>query len=169
MAVYEEEACYLVSSIADSYALAFGQIERYLPVLISFPYQTGAVDMLVLSFVKETVVSSSRARLSGKLLIYRRSSTGPRTVPRGTPASICTDDEDFPTTRTRWLFRIRKLSSHDSVLRNPLCRSGVVSTLSLPFKKQTTKFSSANFKKMLSPGYVILRIQRLECKQCRSR
>ena len=69
MAVYEEEACYLVSSIADSYALAFGQIERYLPVFFSFPYQTGTVDMLVLSFVKETVVSSSRARLSGKLLI----------------------------------------------------------------------------------------------------
>ena len=40
---------------------------------------------------------------------------------------------------------------------------------SLTTKKQTTKFSSANFQKMLSPSYVILRIQRLEGKQCRSR
>ena len=28
--------------------------------------------------------------------------------------------------------------------------------------KQTTKFSSANFQKMLSPSHIILRIQRLE-------
>ena len=34
-------------------------------------------------------------------------------------------------------------------------------TLKLP-KKQTTKFSSANFHKMLNPSYIILRIQRLE-------
>ena len=31
-----------------------------------------------------------------------------------------------------------------------------------PTKKQTTKFSSANYQKMLSPSYIILRIQRLE-------
>ena len=35
---------------------------------------------------------------------------------------------------------------------------------SLTTKKQTTKFSSANFQKMLSPSYIILRIQRLEGK-----
>ena len=29
-----------------------------------------------------------------------------------------------------------------------------------------TKFSSANFQKMLIPNYTILRIQRLEGKQC---
>ena len=40
---------------------------------------------------------------------------------------------------------------------------------SLSTEKQTTKFSSANFQKMLSPSYIILRIQRLEGKQCRSR
>ena len=40
---------------------------------------------------------------------------------------------------------------------------------SLTTKKQTTKFSSANFQKMLSPSYIILRIQSLEGKQCRSR
>ena len=40
---------------------------------------------------------------------------------------------------------------------------------SLTTEKQTTKFSSANFQKMLSPSYIILRIQRLEGKQCRSR
>ena len=34
-------------------------------------------------------------------------------------------------------------------------------------KKQRTKFSNANFKKMLSPSYIILRIHRLEGKQCR--
>ena len=39
----------------------------------------------------------------------------------------------------------------------------------LTTKKQTTKFSSANFQKMLSLSYIILRIQRLEGKQCRSR
>ena len=41
-------------------------------------------------------------------------------------------------------------------------------TLWLP-KKQTTKFSSGNLKKMLSSSYIILRIQKLEDKQCRSR
>ena len=40
---------------------------------------------------------------------------------------------------------------------------------SLTTEKQTTNFSSANFQKMLSPSYIILRIQRLEGKQCRSR
>ena len=40
---------------------------------------------------------------------------------------------------------------------------------SLTTEKQTTKFSSANFQKMLSPSYIILRIQRLEGKQCKSR
>ena len=40
---------------------------------------------------------------------------------------------------------------------------------SLTTEKQTTTFSSANFQKMLSPSYIILRIQRLEGKQCRSR
>ena len=38
---------------------------------------------------------------------------------------------------------------------------------SLTTKKQT-KFSSAYFQKMLSPSYIILRIQRLEGKKCRS-
>ena len=40
---------------------------------------------------------------------------------------------------------------------------------SLTTEKQTTKFSSANFQKMLSPSYIILRIQGLEGKQSRSR
>ena len=35
---------------------------------------------------------------------------------------------------------------------------------SLTTKKQTTKFSSANFQKMFSPSYIILRAQRLEGK-----
>ena len=50
-----------------------------------------------------------------------------------------------------------------SILTNP------VSVNSLTTKKQTTKLSSANFLKMLFPSYIILRIQRLEGKQCRSR
>ena len=40
---------------------------------------------------------------------------------------------------------------------------------SLTTKKQKTKFMSANFPKILSPSYTILRIQRLEGKQGRSR
>ena len=40
---------------------------------------------------------------------------------------------------------------------------------SLSTKMQTTKFSSANFQEMLSPSYIISRIQRLEGKPCRSR
>ena len=40
---------------------------------------------------------------------------------------------------------------------------------SLTTKKQLTKFSSAKFQKKLSPSYIILKIQRLEGKQCRSR
>ena len=39
---------------------------------------------------------------------------------------------------------------------------------SLTIKKQTTKLSSVNFKKMLSPSYIILRIQRPEGRLCRS-
>ena len=35
---------------------------------------------------------------------------------------------------------------------------------SLTTKKHTEKFSSANLKKMLSPGYIILRTQRLKDK-----
>ena len=38
----------------------------------------------------------------------------------------------------------------------------------LTTKKQATKFSSANFHKMLSSSYIILRIQRLGGKQRRS-
>ena len=38
---------------------------------------------------------------------------------------------------------------------------------SLTTEKQTTKFLSANFQKILNPSYIILRIQRLESKQCR--
>ena len=38
---------------------------------------------------------------------------------------------------------------------------------SLTTEKQTIKFSSANFQKILNPSYIILRIQRLESKQCR--
>ena len=46
----------------------------------------------------------------------------------------------------------------------------VITILALEIpKKQTTKFSSAIFQKMLSPSYIILRIQRLEGKQCISR
>ena len=37
---------------------------------------------------------------------------------------------------------------------------------SLTTEKQTTKFSSAIFQKMLRPSNIILRIQRLEGKQC---
>ena len=40
---------------------------------------------------------------------------------------------------------------------------------SLTTKEYMTKFSSANFQKMLSPSYIILKIQRLEVKQYRSR
>ena len=36
-------------------------------------------------------------------------------------------------------------------------------------KQQTTKFSSANFQKMLNPSYIILSIPRLEGKECKSR
>ena len=39
---------------------------------------------------------------------------------------------------------------------------------SLTTESQTTKFSSANFQKISNPSYTILRIQRLEDKQCRS-
>ena len=35
-------------------------------------------------------------------------------------------------------------------------------------KNQTTKFSSANFQKMFSPSYIMLRFQRLDGKQCRT-
>ena len=40
---------------------------------------------------------------------------------------------------------------------------------SLTTENQKTKFSFANVQKVLSPSYIILRIQRLEGKQCRFR
>ena len=39
----------------------------------------------------------------------------------------------------------------------------IASLNSLSAKKQTTKFTSAIFQKMLSQSYIILRIKRLEC------
>ena len=45
--------------------------------------------------------------------------------------------------------------------------AGIINFLTT--KQRKTKFSPANFQKMLSPSYVILRIQRLQGKQCRSR
>ena len=52
----------------------------------------------------------------------------------------------------------------------PSWTNGVIQDFnSLTTEKQMTKFSSANFQKMISPWYIILRIQRLKGKQCRSR
>ena len=42
-------------------------------------------------------------------------------------------------------------------------------TIQKSAKKQMTKFTSANFQKMLSLSHIILKIQRLEGKQCSSR
>ena len=39
---------------------------------------------------------------------------------------------------------------------------------SLTTERQTTKLSSANFQTMLSQSFIVLGIQRLEGKQCRS-
>ena len=47
--------------------------------------------------------------------------------------------------------------------------SVMISLNSLTTKKQTTKFSSADFEKMFSPSYIILEIKRVEGKQWRSR
>ena len=49
------------------------------------------------------------------------------------------------------------------------CASLDFSINSLTTEKQTIKFSSANFLKILSLSYIILRSQRLEGKKCRSR
>ena len=48
------------------------------------------------------------------------------------------------------------------------CKFAIVGFI-LTIKKQRTKFSSANFQKMLSSSYIILRIQRQEGKLCRSK
>ena len=48
-------------------------------------------------------------------------------------------------------------------------KQSVLLVISLTTKRQTTNFSFANFQKLLSPSYIILRIQRLESKQCKSR
>ena len=45
----------------------------------------------------------------------------------------------------------------------------ILNSNSLTNEKQTIKFSSANFQKMSSPSYVLLRIQKVGGKQCRSR
>ena len=63
--------------------------------------------------------------------------------------------------------RWRHIRALDKSGRGGGGESGIVNSLTT--EKQTTKFSSANFQKMLSPSYSILRIQRLEGKQCRSR
>ena len=67
-----------------------------------------------------------------------------------------------------WIWN-KRVTRHDFIPEmQDLAAIPVCLTL-LTTKKQTTKFSSANFKKMLSPSYIILRIQRLESKQCRCR
>ena len=54
-------------------------------------------------------------------------------------------------------------------MRKRTFRHTQLSTKHVTTEKQTTKFSSANFQKMLSPSYIIFRIQRMEGKQSRSR
>ena len=49
------------------------------------------------------------------------------------------------------------------------CRYNILMLNSLTTIRQTTNFSSANFQKMLNPSFIILRIQKLEGKQCKSR
>ena len=58
------------------------------------------------------------------------------------------------------------LKNNEEIFMNVVCCSCDWSFNSLTTEKQTTKFSSANLKKMLSPSCIILRIQRLEGKQC---
>ena len=53
---------------------------------------------------------------------------------------------------------------HQSVLTVTV----VVLALEMP-KKQATKFTSATIKKVFSSSYIMLRIQKLEGKQCGSR
>ena len=53
-----------------------------------------------------------------------------------------------------------------TVIKN---KETLINSLTAVTKKQTTKFSSANFQKMLSTSNIILRIHRLVGKQCRSR
>ena len=52
-------------------------------------------------------------------------------------------------------------------LLNPICPS-TFNINSLTTKRQTTKFSSANLQKVLTPTYIILRIQRLEGRHMRA-
>ena len=76
-----------------------------------------------------------------------------------------------------WIWtELSKLGDADKSDGMHLCWNLKVSSIlhelslnSLTTEKQTTKFPSANFQKMLSPSYIILIIQRLEDKQCRPR
>ena len=63
------------------------------------------------------------------------------------------------------------LTYGSGALPTALCSPAVQKSYSnsLITKKQTKKFSSADFQKLLSPSYIILRIQRLEGRKCRSR
>ena len=61
-------------------------------------------------------------------------------------------------------------SSASNLNRNHTAKvSRPVMIIPLSTKKQTTKFLSANFQKMLSASCIKLRIKRQEGKQCRSR
>ena len=66
-------------------------------------------------------------------------------------------------------FKNKKLILIKNKIKKYRYSSRHISSFSITTERQTTKFSSANFQKMLSPSSVILRIQILEGKQCRSR
>ena len=61
------------------------------------------------------------------------------------------------------------IKSLDRKQHKTFCGESSISLNSLTTNKQKTKFSAANFQKMLSPSYIIFRIQSLEGKQCRAR
>ena len=65
-----------------------------------------------------------------------------------------------PTSYTFVFFII--LQKENNMNPSELQKRGRINSLTT--EKQTTKFSSANFQKMLSPSYIILRIQRPEGK-----
>ena len=113
---------------------------------------------------------------------HPRHLVGKRTAQKDTIIDITSDSQVNSNFPNRWSSTLANEypSSNETSKKNGTVRGDYIACdallilkmkrfNSLAAKKQTTKFSSANFQKMWSPICIILRIERLEGKHCRSR
>ena len=87
---------------------------------------------------------------SGRSFMWHRKSSGPRTVPWGTPESTLVDSDADPSSTTRIVLLVRKLVSQDKVVPctpydESLCKSFWWGTVSKAFEKSNIATSTCLF------------------------